>query len=116
MPGEGTASVEAGASSQQPLAAALTPAGGAQHSWPVARPGALRSGAQPHGAGSAATRAKPASTAANSGEYASIDSWNTPAPVVKAGRAVPRAARPGVGSGSLSPGASRARGRPRGKP
>lgn len=72
--GEGTTSAKAGASSQQPLAAALTPGGGAQHACSSACPDAARSGAQPHGAGRAATRARPASTAASVGDVRLIGS------------------------------------------
>ena len=61
--GAGTASAVAGVSSQQPRSAALTPVGGTQHACASGWPGAC--GAQPHGAGSAATRARPASTAAS---------------------------------------------------
>ena len=63
--GERSASARSGASSQQPSSAALTPTGGAQHACSSACFDAERSGAQPHGAGSAATRATTASTAAS---------------------------------------------------
>jgi hypothetical protein len=62
--GEGRACAISGDSSQQPSSAVLTPAGGAQQACSRAGFDAERSGAQPQGSGSAATRARPASTAA----------------------------------------------------